>query len=94
MYINIYIYVRKKIHRQCERERESAGKRERERGMSRSEPLQASSALQHTATHCNTLPHTAIHCSALPHTATHCHTLQHPSTLGVSRWSPFPPKGE
>ena len=48
-----------------------------------------SSALDHTATHCNTLQHTATHCntqkikmrdvhqsSALDHTVTYCNTLQ------------------
>ena len=31
-----------------------------------------STALQHTAAHCNTLQHTATHCNTLQHTATHC----------------------
>ena len=38
------------------------------------------SALQHTATHCNTLQHTATHCNTLQHTAAHCSTLQHTAT--------------
>ena len=39
-----------------------------------------STALQHTATHCNALQHTATHCNKLHHTATHCNTLQHTAT--------------
>jgi len=39
------------------------------------------SALQNTASYCNTLQHTlqhtATHCNTLQHTATHCNTLQH-----------------
>ena len=42
------------------------------------------SALQHTATHCNTLQHTATHCNALQRTATHRNTLQQQSNIGLS----------
>jgi len=37
-------------------------------------------ALQHTATHCNTLQHTATHSNTLQHIATYCNTLQHIAT--------------
>jgi len=56
------------------------------------------SALQHTATHCNTLQRTATHdtvfirtathCNALQHTATHCNALQH-MTLYLSAGCTF-----
>ena len=57
----------------------------------------AHTALQHTATHCNThtfalsgapayaLQHTATHCNTLQHTATHCNTLQHSRTHSHSQ---------
>jgi len=41
-------------------------------------------ALQHTATHCNTLQHTATHCNTLQHTTTHCNTLQHTSQVALN----------
>ena len=40
----------------------------------------SASALQHTATHCNTLQHTATHGNTLQHTATHDNTRQHTAT--------------
>ena len=48
-------------------------------GLQRAEHAHAnSSALQLTATHCNTLQHTASHCNILQHSAIHCNNLQQP----------------
>jgi len=38
-------------------------------------------ALQHTATYCNTLQHPTTHCNTLQRTATSCNTLQHNAYL-------------